>query len=453
MSICFIMIQFRKTPNRTEAISYNWCNFSQNKDSAAMANVQREAASLVHSAAALRDRARKAGLSAEETEAIIESNVNSMAQFAFAISPPGTAPTDQDVRDFFNGKVAVNLGTITSTKLLVFECHTLVVANIKSEVNKKDDSTCQSTLPTAERDRRIADQRQRLAGLRLRGDEEVAHSSYDLVFTMLEKDVVTYLHPEKFVTRRSELLHKKPTKQLSLDQDSLTVKEKPLDMVCTTRTELELVQAFRRRALAFDLVGLTSYEIMNTYHAELLSHLQEDPPPGYTQVSVTQVLRADRAVFLHLAEVLTSLKRNPAGDLPLEKELLPTLARPNVSFHLLPLATAAPTKAVPKANPNPNKRKREEPGPSAPISTNKGQPRQKGRGKGKTKRKGRGPNVPKDLVGKALETADGRRICWPFNMQNGCPDAPAGGQCQRGAHMCAEPGCGKAHGLPNHKSS
>ena len=245
-----------------------------------MANFQREAASLVHSTAALRDRALKAGLSTEEIEAIIDSNISSMAQFAFAISPPGSAPTEQDVRDFFNGKVAVNLGTVTSTKLLVFECHTLVVANIKSEVNKKDDSTSQSILPTAERDRRVADQRQRLAGLRLKGDEEVAHSSYALVFTMLEKDVVTYLHPEKFVTRRSESLHKKPAKQLSLDQDSLTVKEKPLDMVCNTRTELELVQALRRRALAFDLVGVVSYEIMNAYHAELLSHLQEDPPPG-----------------------------------------------------------------------------------------------------------------------------------------------------------------------------
>lgn len=221
----------------------------------AMANLQREAASLVHSTAALRDRALKAGLSTEETDAIIDSGVSSMAQMAFAISPPGTAPSEQDVRDFFNGKVAVNLGTITSTKLLVFECHTLVVANIKSEVNRKDDSASQSTLPSAERDRRIADQRQRLAGLRLKGDEEVAHSSYDLAFTMLEKDVVTYLHPGKFVTRRSELLQKKPAKQLSLDQDSLTVKEKPLYMTCNTRTELELVQAFRRRALAFDLVS------------------------------------------------------------------------------------------------------------------------------------------------------------------------------------------------------
>ena len=422
-----------------------------------MANHQREAASLVHSTAALRDRATKAGLSTEEVEAIITSNVNSMAQMAFAITPPGTAPSEQEVRDFFhNGfhnKVPVNLGTVTSTKLLVFECHTLVVANIKAEVNKKDDSTTQSTLPTAERDRRIADQRQRLAGLRLKGDEEVAHSSYDLAFTMLEKDTITYLHREKFVTRRAELLQKRPMKQLALDQDSLTVREKLIDMTCSTRTELELVQAFRRRALAFDLVGLAAYELMNSYHAELLSHMQEDPPPGYTQVSVTQVLRADRAVFLHLAENMTTLKCNVDGELPFEKELMPALARPNVSFHLLPLAASAPARPAPKANPNnANKRKHDEqPKPAAahPKST----PRAKGKGKGKSKRKGRGPNVPKELVGKALETNDGHRICWPFNMQSGCQDAAPGGQCQRGAHVCAEPGCGKPHSLLSHKTA
>ena len=234
-----------------------------------MTDVHREASSLVHSTAALRDRASKAGLSTEEIDAIVDSNVLSMAQMAFAISPPGTAASDQDVRDFYNGRVAVNLGTVTSTKLLVFQCHTLVVADIKAEVNKKDDPPSPCNLPSAERDRRLTAQKQRLSGLRFKGDEEVAHCSYDLVFALLEKDTVTYLHPEKFITRRVEILQKKPEKQLALDSDSLTVREKPSEHTCSTRTELELVQAFRRRALAFDLIGLVSYEVMNSYHADL----------------------------------------------------------------------------------------------------------------------------------------------------------------------------------------
>ena len=202
----------------------------------AMAELNKEAASLIHSAAALKERAQKAGLSDAETQAILDNGVTSIAQMAFAITPPGTA--------FFAGRAGVNLGTVTSTKLLVFQCHTLVVANIKPEVGRKDDLSTHATLPAAERDRRIADQQKRLQGLRFRGDEEVAHSCYDQVFTILERDTLTYLHPEKFITRRTELLQKKPLKQLSLDNDSLTVKEKPSDHVCSTRTELELVAGF-----------------------------------------------------------------------------------------------------------------------------------------------------------------------------------------------------------------
>ena len=267
----------------------------------------------------------------------------------------------------------------------------------------------------------------------------------------MEKDTLVYLPPEKFITRRYELLQKKPPKQLTLDNDNLTIKDKPQDHVCSTKTELELLQAFRRRALAFDLVGLVPYEVMNAYHADLMGHLQDDAPPGYSNTTVTQVLRADRAAFLHLAETLTSLKRDTTGDMPLAKELPKALARTTVSFHLLPLAnTSAPSRPAPKTNPT--KRKLED-GPKVPSPSPKagtGNKHAKGKGKGKTKKRGRGPNVPRELVGKAFETSDGRRICWPFNMSSGCKDAPPGGQCSRGAHVCAEVGCQKNHSLVNH---
>ena len=166
-----------------------------------MAGMPKGASSLIHSTAALRDRAAKAGLSSEEVQAILDNNVTSIAQMAFAIAPPGTAPTEQQIREFYQDRAGINMGTITSTKLLIFESHTLVVANIKSEVGRKDDISAHCVLPTAERDRRVQDQQKRLTGLRFKGDEEVAFSAYDLVFTLLEKDTLTYLHPEKFVTR------------------------------------------------------------------------------------------------------------------------------------------------------------------------------------------------------------------------------------------------------------
>ncbi|CAL1147573.1 unnamed protein product, partial [Cladocopium goreaui] len=287
-----------------------------------MAAAPREASLLIHSTAALRERAAKAGLSSEEVQAILDNNVTSIAQMAFAISPPGASPTEQQVRDFYQS-IAVNMGTITiitSTKLLIFEAHTLVVANIKSEVGRKDDVTTHCVLPSAEREGRIQDQQKRLTGLRFKGDEEVAFLAYDLVFTLLEKDTLTYLHPERFITRRFELSQKKPLKQLALDNESLTIKERPADHTCATR-----------------------------------------------------------AAFLHLAEVITSLKRDANGDLPLEVHLPKVLVRPSVSFHLLPLATHMPAKPAPKANPNnQNKRKHEDTKPPAAkdTSTSKGHPGQ-----------------------------------------------------------------------------
>lgn len=73
-------------------------------------------------------------------------------------------------------------------------------------------------------------------------------------------------------------------------------------LTCSTATGLEAVNALRRRALAFDLVKLASCDKMNAYHAELVDHLAQAPPPGYSQVSVQQVLRADRAAFMYMAE-------------------------------------------------------------------------------------------------------------------------------------------------------
>ena len=74
---------------------------------------------------------------------------------------------------------------------------------------------------------RIQQQKDRLSGLRFCGEEECAHCSYDTALTMLEKDTLVYLRPEKFPTRRNELQLKKPGKEITIDQAQLIVKEKP----------------------------------------------------------------------------------------------------------------------------------------------------------------------------------------------------------------------------------
>ena len=69
----------------------------------------------------------------------------------------------------------------------------------------------------------------------------------------------------------------------------------------------------------------------------------------------------------------------------------------------------------------------------------------KGRSKGKKGKRGRGPNIPKGLIGKSLQTQSGERLCWAYNLEQGCKEAQPGERCQRGYHWCAKPNCNKAH--------
>ena len=265
---------------------------------------------------ALRSRAVEVSLTAEEVNALINNGVSSLARLAFAACAPGQTPTDDQLTALLR-PVPLNPGNAASLKRLIFEAQTLICSEVKNKAGKREDSS-HASFAAPERDARIVQQRNRLAGLRFKGEEECSHASYDLVLAILEKDCLTYLGPEKFPTRRNELMQKKPSKEISIDQSQLVIKDKQPELTCPTVTELEIANAFKRRALAFDLAGASTYNTMTAYHADLMDHLHLPAPPGYTPVSVHQVLRADRAAFLFMSEKMNALKRSADGTLPLD---------------------------------------------------------------------------------------------------------------------------------------
>ena len=397
--------------------------------------------SLTESRAAFEARATDVGLSADDIAALTGSGITSLARLAFAAVQPGAQPTNDQVRELFGTRV-VNAGVVAATKRLLFESHTLVVADLKQKVEKGDDPTAQRLNP-AERESRITRQRARLTGLTHRGVEEVAFEAYNIVYGMLQQDTLVYQHPNKFTTRQHELQLKKAVKEVALDgSGSLTVRDKPQQATCDTNGELELVQALRRRALAFDLVGACSYETMNMYHSLLVQRIQDAPPPNYARVSVVQALRADRAAFTRVAEKVRSLKVGADGARPLDHAFEHILEDTHVSFHLLPLAIPEKSKhPQPPLKRSHDNQQHEDKG---------GRPQKKGKGSGKGKKGGTRLRVPKELIGKWSQNKEGERLCWAFNMQCGCKDAAPGGSCSRGLHLCAEPGCLQPHSLQEH---
>ena len=396
--------------------------------------------SFTESKAAFSKRALEVGLAQTEVDHLVAAHVDTLSKLAFILVPPGKVPEDAAVTGLLPR--TSNAGSVAGLKRLIFEAHTLIVSELKQRVEKTEDNAPVS-LNGAERETRLEAQKLRLGGLSFQGEEEVAHDAYNLVYAMIQKDDLVWLSPEKFGTRRAELSAKKQGRELIVDGSGIAIKEKPTSVVCALASELDLVMALRRRALAFDLIGIASFNSINKYHQALAQRLQEAPPPGYAKVSMQQLIRADRAVFLRASELTTTLKRGAGGQLPLDNIFSTILLDPSVAYHLLPL---------PLSGSSSTEASKEGKRAGAETSTPRGSKIQKFAkrpgGPGATKKTNFA--VPKELVGKLHQTPKGHRLCWSFNLPCGCQDAKPGGKCARGLHLCAEPGCLKPHSLQQH---
>ena len=74
----------------------------------------------------------------------------------------------------------------------LFECHTLIMHSLKERVEQSDHTPVRN-LNIAEREARQKAQAKRLAGIRLKGELEVAHCVIDQVNNQIENRKLQYL--------------------------------------------------------------------------------------------------------------------------------------------------------------------------------------------------------------------------------------------------------------------
>ena len=253
---------------------------------------------LLESVAAFESQAKRAGLNEQWIEAFGRNDLNKLGRLAYAVTTPGVAPTTEQVTDFMNHLrlgVGPTLSEITAVKRVLFEAQTLTIASLRSTVHSPDDASTRRVAP-AERSARIEAQRQRLQGLELSGPMEPSHWLYDQFSAMLETGELKYISPGKCMTRQQELSGDKPDKQIKLDEtrSSLVVKDKPHDQETDITSDLSLLQAMTRRALAMDLVGIASYNTVMKFVNRLFALLTQLPAPGFGRPGHAQLLRADK---------------------------------------------------------------------------------------------------------------------------------------------------------------
>lgn len=194
----------------------------------------------------------------------------------------------------------------------------------------------------------------------------------------------------------------------------------------TIFTSLHFQKALTRRAIAYEFAQLISFDVSRRYCDMLIKHLGREHPPGYSATTLAQLIKADQQVWAKLAEAGSDIRRNNAGELPLDKLLISSLESYEISFYLLPMVT--PNQGSSWTS-------------SSRVSPYDDNPKGKGKGKGKGKKKTKGEHVqtwvPPKLRGGRPTNQAGNPICFNYNLE-GCDAAQPGSACPRGLHICCK---------------
>ena len=377
---------------------------------------------------------------------------------AYATGTPG-APSSDSVLD--ERLIIPVLGFVTNrlaaqVRRLYFESVTIAAAELRRRVDRPADPLT-ATLPPEEREARRVRLQARLTGISISGDLEPAPSLMDEAYRIYEENSLKYVAWEDCPKFDSEQALR-PAKRFSWAPDeSGVVKAIPTDRAptATISTLFQLSNALMRRGLAFDIANLMTFESHELIRRALLDALSEDPPPGYVAASMAQAERADRYLFSKLADKTRKGVRGSGIARLLDPLVQPILDSSKFNLLLSPLESRSGASssrahtAVPEArgdsdsarSASPKRRARRK--ANAPAKqTRQEQPSGSRKGGSRGKDNGRGKDsapMPQELRGH-LSRRNRKAFCFSFNL-SGCPDAPAGGQCKRGAHECCHRDC------------
>ena len=400
-------------------------------------------------------RCQDMGMSARAMQTLTGGNLSTLGKLAFSVGQPGH-PLNADEFDRFAqnlfGAMMVQADAAI-LKRLIFEGHTLVLGQLRELVSDPNASASRK-LPAVEREHRMGELKRRLAGVVVERQMEPSHELLEAMMQQKESNQLCYISLERCTSREWEITMGKNRKQISLDSEKLVVKERSDIPDQFYSSELQAFEALRRRGVAMAFADILSWEVHEKYLQQLTSHLRVDAPTGYLRPSLPQLLKADRQVFLYLIRVGVELKRLPNNLLDMDQKIMDALHSYEVGFHLLPLP-----KAAPKTEPQPTNAAPQGQGDGKGSwkswQNNRSHPYKPkgGYGGGKGKQKGgKGGNLlPRFLLGRDNVSTDthGRRLC--FNYQTGkCSEAPDGGECPRGWHLCARKGCHAPHAEKDH---
>ena len=380
------------------------------------------------SEAAFLDRATKIGLTEETIQGLVDNGYTTFGRLAFAVSATPTTLTDEAVDAWINGLGISPTGyQKASLRRLLFDGVSMAIEEVKSRIEPGVEGHPKK-LAAAERMDRQARQERTLGGLVFTPETRPANSCVDLCVEMLESGVLQYHPPSKWISRAQEAQCLKRDSSVNLAADhSLKVTMKPHELACDVASEMRLRQAWSRRSLAFDMANLASFRVLEEHVQFLFSVLQRVQPKGFAGVQLSQIIEADKQLFILASNNLMGRLTAPAGTDPvLDAEITRLSRSPEIMQYLAPLPNPPPHQFLHGGKPG-----------------DKG-----GKGAGKEK-KGKGAGKTLDLPEGCVTKDDANRpLCFAYNT-HGCKNKCKNGRCLKGFHKCWRKGCFGSHPFAN----
>lgn len=375
------------------------------------------------------------------------AGIETISILAYSFGQPGQFIDDAKFQEWAKTiEPTITIGAMGTLKKLLFESQTQLLALLKEQVTQPDNFTHRK-IPQAEREAKMTTLRGRLVGQLVEGSNEPGHALLDAAISMHDRNQTTYVAPEKCISRVHELTTEKSVDRLvHIEASKLVLKEQDTNIEISASTSLQVLEALRRRGLAFEFAEVMSFDAHERYIQTLFSHLHREPPPGYQRCTVSQLVSADCQAWRRVIQDGVKPRRDENGVKPLDKALIEALQSYEVSFALIPLPTkqaSNPKQSSEHAQKAPGK-------PKQKLVGNKfahgKKPKGKGKGGQKSKWEPKTPLAIREAGGTAM-TPEGEPLCFSYSLSS-CKHAADGGKCMKGLHLC--PVCYGPHPLKDH---
>ena len=179
-----------------------------------------------------------------------------MGSFAFCCNCQPNSADESPLIAVLTTILGVNpsVGELAKFRRLFFEAHTIALVDMRARCEGSPDAQPRR-MQLPERVKRLADLRGRYPGLLIAGEFEFSYALLDKVIDQYERNELRYVPLEECTRRDQELDGTKRDDILKIEvkrDDSLKLEREPTVAIARLASDLEIRNAFVRRALAYD---------------------------------------------------------------------------------------------------------------------------------------------------------------------------------------------------------